>query len=185
MKMNLLILLGIVGLVLLSSWAMTLRHPPVAVSAVSSATTGAPLPAFSFRTIEGKTVRSADLRGHRAILNFWASWCMPCVEEMPRLLQAAEDGDDVRFILMSVDEDPQALPRFLKKLDPQSRRRLKLANVLVARDADKTISQDLFQTVSLPETILIDRNLVMRGKLVGADWDMDNLRQRLQELSVP
>ncbi|HEV2617248.1 MAG TPA: TlpA disulfide reductase family protein, partial [Candidatus Acidoferrales bacterium] len=70
---------------------------------------------FSFEE-GGKPMRLSDLRGKVVVLNFWATWCPPCVEEMPSLVQMQKkfQGKDVTVLAVSVDDDPDAYHKFLK-----------------------------------------------------------------------
>lgn len=190
MKLNLLILAAVAAAALFLSWVLSQSAPsgsPVGAPADKpQAFAGMALPDFSAPVPAGGTMRIADLRGRYVILNFWATWCLPCVEELPRLLEAASlYPDDVSLVLLSADRDAAVLPRFFRRLDPQARARLDLPNVIVAHDPGQAVAQDLFQTVRLPETILADRDLVMRDKFAGSDWTLDDLRARLRAIGVP
>ncbi|MBL8743174.1 MAG: TlpA family protein disulfide reductase, partial [Myxococcales bacterium] len=69
-------------------------------------------PDFTLPTLDGGQVRLADYKGKTIVLNFWASWCAPCRDEMPslaRLALALEGRKDIVLLTVSVDEEPQAI----------------------------------------------------------------------------
>ena len=74
---------------------------------------GAPAPDFSYTLPDGTTVRLSDLRGTPVVLNFWATWCLPCVEEMP-ILQAAYVAAEGKLAVLGVNRNelPAAIARF-------------------------------------------------------------------------
>ena len=78
----------------------------------------APDPAY--KTLDGHTARLSGLRGRVVVVNFWATWCAPCQEELPRLAQLASDysGKPVSFVLVSIDEpkDRAKIPATLARL---------------------------------------------------------------------
>jgi thiol-disulfide isomerase/thioredoxin len=74
----------------------------------------------SFKTLDGHTRRLSALRGHVVVVNFWATWCGPCQEELPRLARLAESYSEkpVRFVLVSIDEPKNRakIPAVLERL---------------------------------------------------------------------
>jgi peroxiredoxin len=85
-----------------------------ALAACGRPDSGRAAPDFSLRSSDGKTVSLSAQRGHVVLLNFWATWCDSCKEELPAL-QALERKDGSRFVLLavSVDDDPsKVVPRF-------------------------------------------------------------------------
>src|SRR3970040_1477469 len=76
---------------------------------------GDAVPNFTLRNDDGGVVALADFRGKIVVLNFWATWCLPCIEEMPSLKRFAEKYADqgVQVIGVSLDEDPDAYREFL------------------------------------------------------------------------
>ena len=77
---------------------------------------GLALPEFGFSTCDGTKMTTADLQGKPALVNFWATWCPPCVKELPNLIELSKlQGEAVRVIGVSVDASPQDVRRFIKR----------------------------------------------------------------------
>jgi cytochrome c biogenesis protein CcmG, thiol:disulfide interchange protein DsbE len=132
-------------------------------------------PAFSFTSLEGKTHALEDFKDKTVILNFWASWCPPCVKEFPILLQIAEKHKDKAVLIaLSSDMDDAAIKKFLAAQKIKSSE-----NVIIARDA-ANISGDLFKTYQLPETFVIDHDMRIRAKFTGADWQQSELESHIE-----
>jgi peroxiredoxin len=131
-------------------------------------------PAPDFTISDGSTsVRLADYRGKVVLLNFWATWCAPCIQETPSLLQLHHDRPDLAIVAVSIDEDADEYKRFV------DRRHFDLITV---RDPKQTVAQ-LFHTEMWPETYVIDRKGVIRRKFVGAeDWSDPEVRSFLKSL---
>jgi cytochrome c biogenesis protein CcmG, thiol:disulfide interchange protein DsbE len=139
---------------------------------------GEAAPDFSFKATDGKTRALSDFKGKLVVLNFWASWCPPCVKEFPALVRIARDNpEDVALIALSSDLDEAQMRAFLKKQPALP------ANVFVALDEQQAVTQKLFQTYKLPETLLIDAGQVIRVKIAGADWTLEELQARIRELA--
>jgi len=123
---------------------------------------GAAAPDFTVRDTD-RTVTLSQLKGQVVVLNFWATWCPPCIEEMPSLVQMQQrmKAKGVTVLAVSVDVDDGNYRRFLKDHN---------VNLLSVRDADQK-SNNLYGTFKFPETYVIDRNGVVRRKFIGAvDW---------------
>ena len=139
------------------------------------------VPNFSFTGTDGKTLSIKDFQGKVSILNFWASWCTPCIKELPLFLKAAnENPKDLIFIGLSSDLEKEKMIRFLKK----QKFDISQKNIFFALDSEN-ITQSLFQTFRLPETILIDKNQIMRTKIIGADWTYEELISKIKALQTP
>lgn len=77
---------------------------------------GMPMPEFGFVTCDGSEMTTAGLHGRPALINFWATWCPPCVKELPHFAQLAkEHGDSISVVGVSVDESAQTVRKFLKR----------------------------------------------------------------------
>jgi thiol-disulfide isomerase/thioredoxin len=132
------------------------------------------LKAPDFTVSDGSTtIHLASYRGRVVVLNFWATWCPPCVEEMPGLIQLHHDRPDLAILAVSIDEDPEAYRRFLLRDH---------VDLITVRDPAQTAAQ-LFHTEGWPETYIIDRKGFIRRKIVGdPDWSNPEIRAYLKGL---
>ncbi|MFZ3208458.1 MAG: TlpA disulfide reductase family protein [Geobacteraceae bacterium] len=129
------------------------------------ATVGSPAPDFTLRDLAGHEVRLADLRGNVALVNFWATWCPPCREEIPSMLRLnrAMVGKPFRMLAISIDEGgKQAVEAYLSKDG---------AALPVLLDTDRKIGKR-YGITGVPETFIIDRKGVIMKKVIGPlAWD--------------
>lgn len=155
------------------------RAVPIQPAATQTQRQNAPY--FTFKTLNGKTYGLKDFAGKPVILNFWASWCAPCVIEFPAMLQLAQKTDGI-FIFLSQDESDAEIERFIKRHGKD----LPLKNVYIARDENKKTAQKLYQTFKLPETYIIDKNTGIAEKIIGADvdWSGTDMQQKMKALSL-
>jgi len=122
-----------------------------------------------------RTVTLSQLKGRVVVLNFWATWCPPCIEEMPSLVQMQQrmKAKGVTVLAVSVDVDQDNYQRFLKDHS---------VNLLSVRDADQK-SNALYGTFKFPETYVIDRTGIVRRKFIGAvDWTEPDVIEYLGKL---
>jgi len=123
---------------------------------------GSNAPDFTVQDSDRKITLS-ELRGKVVVLNFWATWCAPCIEELPSLvnLQQKMSNKGITVLAVSVDQDESLYRRFVQDHN---------VNLLTVRDANQK-SNNLYGTFKFPETYIIDRNGVMRRKFIGpVDW---------------
>jgi thiol-disulfide isomerase/thioredoxin len=123
-----------------------------------------PAPEAEF-TLDGKSISLADFRGRLVLVNFWATWCSPCVAEMPSLdrLQAALSAEGLTVLTLSEDRNPAVIPPFFKQHG--------LKHLPQAHDPAGRLSR-AFGIRGLPTTILIDREGREVGRIEGpAEWD--------------
>ena len=123
---------------------------------------GMAAPDFTVRDSE-RAVTLSQLKGQAVVVNFWATWCPPCIEEMPSLVQMQErmKPKGITVLAVSVDANENSYRRFLRDHN---------VSLLSVRDADQK-SNELYGTFKFPETYVIDRNGVVRRKFIGAvDW---------------
>ena len=135
---------------------------------------GATAPDFVVQDSDRK-VALHDFRGQVVVLNFWATWCPPCIEEMPSLIQMADKvkPNGVTVVGVSIDVDQAAYHNFIKQHG---------VAFLTVRDPDQK-SPSLYGTTGWPETFIIDRQGVLRRKFVGpVDWNDPEIVQYLTSL---
>jgi cytochrome c biogenesis protein CcmG, thiol:disulfide interchange protein DsbE len=141
-----------------------------------------PAPDFTVKDSD-RSVTLSQLRGKIVVLNFWATWCPPCVEEMPSLVQLQKklQGKDVTVLAVSVDDDSEAYHKFLKDHS------IDLLTVREggARSDTGVISpvSNMYGTYKIPESYIIDRNGTIRRKFVGSvDWSQAEIVEYLSRL---
>ena len=125
-----------------------------------------PAPAAPFDDAAGQTHTLADFRGRVVLLNLWATWCAPCVQEMPALdrLQAQLGGAD--FTVVALSQDRQGATVVKPFYDKRT-----LTHLDVAIDTKGAMTRAL-EVQALPATFLIDRQGRLVGRLDGAaEWD--------------
>lgn len=136
------------------------------------AQTGKAAPTFNIS--DGFTsINLANYRGKVVLLNFWATWCGPCVVELPSLLQLHHSDPNVVILAISIDEDPNAYANFIKQ---------RHMDLITVRDPNQTVPT-MYHTDMWPETYLIDRQGIIRRKFVGAqDWSDPEIRQYIASM---
>jgi cytochrome c biogenesis protein CcmG, thiol:disulfide interchange protein DsbE len=135
---------------------------------------GRPAHDFAF-TLDGKPAHLSDLRGRVVLLNFWATWCPPCVDEAPSLneLQTRIEPLGGTVLGVSVDDDGSAYENF---------RRTYNLTFPTYRDASREIPRS-YGTTMYPDTYVIDRNGRIDRKIVGAqDWTSPDMTAYLDSL---
>jgi len=131
-------------------------------------------PAPQFVLSDGtRTADLSKLRGRIVVLNLWATFCAPCIEELPSLLALQRQMPDVEVVAVSMDQDPDIYRRFLVEHH---------VDVLTVRDEEQRVNA-LYGTVQIPETYIIDRQGVLRRKFIGAqNWTSPEITGYLSKL---
>ncbi|WP_137823211.1 TlpA disulfide reductase family protein [Pseudomonas sp. D(2018)] len=136
-----------------------------------------PLDAVSFVDGEGKPLSLADFRGKVVLLNLWATWCVPCRQEMPTLdrLQAKLGGNDFQVVALSLDQGGLDVVRdFYREIGIQ--------HLQIYLDEQMRTIQSL-GAFGLPVTLLLDREGREIGRKAGAaEWDSPEVIEYVQEL---
>lgn len=135
---------------------------------------GSVAPDFSVQDDQNRITLS-QYRGQVVVLNFWATWCPPCIEELPSLVEMQRRLKDKGVIVLavSVDVDQGAYKQFVKDHN---------VTLLTVRDPNGKSNQ-LYGTFKFPETYVIDRTGVMRRKFIGAvDWTEPEITDFLSKL---
>ena len=143
--------------------------------ALPAIATSSAAPDFTLRTLGGPNLRLAEQRGRVVMINFWATWCGPCRQEMPHLNRLYEKYAPSGFVLMSinVDDDTRNAAEVAAKLG---------VKFPVLWDTDKKVSR-LYDLATMPSTVLIDRDgkvrYVHRGYLNGYE---DTYEKQVREM---
>ncbi len=155
-------------------------------ASASAQEVGDPAPDFALLDREGQRVSLADFTGTPAVLNFWATWCLPCVEELPLLQRASEAlGKEGAFLLVNNSESAEAAAVYLEEhgitvragLEPTRRERAEL-------DLDTTTNVlRRYQVFGIPTTIFIDAEGVVQSVKTGP-LSASDLAERLAEIGV-
>lgn len=136
------------------------------------------LPSFEGKTLDGKTIQLADFNGKIVIVSFWASWCSPCLEEFPSLIELIEKmNGDIQLFAISQDSAKEEIDVFLKSF-PRS----KNPNIHVLWDEDRSIGKK-FQVDRLPESFVGNRSHKLVRKIVGTiDWATPDAIEFMKEI---
>jgi len=125
---------------------------------------GVPAPDFTLPGLDGQMVRLADYRGKVVLLNIWATWCPPCVEEMPSMEGLYQKLKAEGFEILAVSMDvsgAQAVRPFMEKHK---------LNFPALTDTEGAI-KSLYQTTGVPESFIIDKDGIIVEKVIGPrDW---------------
>ncbi len=156
-----LLALGFVGLIIYS-----LRD--------TSAKEGKPAPEFSIKTDQGREITPTSFGGKVLVLNFWATWCPPCVQEVPSLNQFQREfaGKGVVVVAVSIDKNPQKYSAFLSKIPVAFQ---------TARDPNADVSST-YGTFQIPETYIIKDGKVTRKFAEAENWMSDDLTEYVKGL---
>lgn len=186
MLRNILILIGFILAGFAMTWGLDHDTRPAQTAPVIAAEpldNQAPVPDIEFTDINGQTHKISTYAGKVVILNFWASWCAPCVVEFPKLVELASRNENYVLIALSSDIGDEQIHKFLVKQPDDIKAKMASKNVIVARDPKGKMTKDIFQTYKLPETILIDRKGRMAKKIVGdTDWLGEDIKTELSRL---
>ena len=138
----------------------------------------APAPDFALRTLNGPNMRLKEQRGQVVLVNFWATWCGPCRQEIPHLNKLYDKYRASGFVLLGVniDDDAKAAADLATKLG---------VKFPVLLDTDKSVSR-LYDMSAMPATVLIDREgrvrYIHRGYRDGYELTYDQqIRGLLKE----
>jgi peroxiredoxin len=136
-------------------------------------------PAFDLPRLEGGgRVALEDLGGQVALVNFWATWCKPCEEEMPAMerLFSRLSPDGFQLVAIAVDEDTEDVRRFQERLG---------VSFPILLDPDQTVSR-AYQTTGFPESLLVDVDGRIVERYIGPrEWDHPDYVDRVRRLMAP
>lgn len=138
-----------------------------------------PAPAFVLETLAGTPSKLEDFQGKYVLLNFWATWCPPCLEEMPSMELAYQHYKEKGFTVLAVSSDEEgktAVSPFIEKLG---------VTFPILLDPDLAVSK-VYGAINLPLSFLLNpQGQVIAGSEGGRDWASEEAFSVLDELIVP
>jgi thiol-disulfide isomerase/thioredoxin len=164
--------IGVVGAILLQQKLEPAPPAPVAAPAPSASESRfVKLPGGDFGAVapvdgKGQPADMAPYRGKNLLVNLWATWCAPCIEELPSLGQLQQElgGDNFQVVTIAIDE------RDLSKIEPFLAQH-GAGNLPALIDRDRTIDK-VAKVIALPTSLLVDRDGTVKGMLTGdARWN--------------
>lgn len=144
-------------------------QPSTAVSTKTEVGIGEGLraPDLELMTLQGEKIKLSSYQGKVLLLNFWATWCPPCLAEIPSMIRVYDQLKDkgLEILAINLDENgPQVVPRFLENM--------KIPFPVFIDPEGKTAEE--YQVYGVPHNIIIDREGVIRYKTFGGlEWDAD------------
>lgn len=162
------VLVAVFGIV----WLRSSKYEPLTV--------GKPAPDFVLSDLNDRTIRLSDFRGKVVFLNFWATWCKPCKEEMPsmEILHRTFEKDGLVVLAVSIDRvtTTKDIPPFIKSMN--------LSFPVLVDSWGKTDMP--YKRMGVPETFIIDQQGIIREIVIGPrDWTrLDSLTVLLDLLKV-
>jgi peroxiredoxin len=136
---------------------------------------GKPAPDFVLQDAEGKTWKLSSLQGKVVFVNFWATWCKPCRDEMPSMeaLNKAMAGQPFQMLSIVFNDDLDMANSFARRLG---------ATFPVLANPSPELSE-AYMITGVPETFLIDTKGILRHKFIGPyNWDTWEMRNVVQQL---
>lgn len=118
------------------------------VKELKGSLTGKLAPNFTLKSIDGREVSLKDFKGKVVLINFWATWCPPCREELPLFQEVYEKYKDKGFVILAINTDPENLKGFIEEFG------INLSFPILLGD-DRIL--DLYPVRGLPTSFLIDR----------------------------
>ena len=168
MRLKPLVFFAVVGLLAALAIYQELQGP-------SPTLQGSQAPDFELKNSQGNIVRLSDYRGNLVFLNFWATWCGPCIDELPAMMEMNGQfaGRSFEMLGVSFDTDWDDVNGYLDE------HRIELSTVL---DPAQTMRQS-FRTTGVPETFLIDGNGIVLKKYIGAKpWSTPYMIAEVEEM---
>ena len=161
MNYRMVILVGIVVLITIVFYYLTIgpQSSPTTPTSTSLVTTKTPVKVdFTFRAIDGRVLKVSDFRGKIVLVDFWATWCRPCVAEMEELKKLYERySDKIVIISISLDESRDRIVKFINERGIEW---------IVGWDPKGEVARK-FGIRAIPTLLIIDKNGFLVRKVIG------------------
>src|SRR5947208_12869411 len=167
MKRNIAIVIAVLATVTLLGLLGMAGRPPLV---------GSPAPEIALKDLQGREVKLSDLHGKVVLLNFWATWCKPCKEEMPAMQASYDKLRDQGFVVLAVNE-LEDIDRVIEHV------RTHKHTFLVAMDHDNRVA-NRYGVVGLPASFIVDRQGIVREKVFGSLLTEERIAELFQQYGV-
>jgi cytochrome c biogenesis protein CcmG, thiol:disulfide interchange protein DsbE len=136
------------------------------------------VPDFQVKAIDGKDFQLKDHKGKVVIINFWASWCGPCLEEMPSLISLVESqAGRVHLVAVSADNTQEDIDAFLKAFP-----KVRNPNIDIVWDQDQNVARK-YSVDRLPESFIVGKDMKLVRKIIGSiNWHTPDSEAFMKEL---
>ena len=126
----------------------------------SVARVGGPAPDFRLENLDGKSISLSDFQGKPVLINFWATWCRPCVSEMPYIQQVHEGWSKRGLVVLAINigESPSEVKKFLQTHN---------LSLPVLLDTEENAARK-YNITGIPTTFFIDSDGIIQQKIIGA-----------------
>ena len=139
---------------------------------------GKPAPDFQLELVDGGHFKLSEQKGKVIVLDFWATWCGPCIQAMPELLKLADEfkGREVKFVSINMQEDQASISSVLERMK---------IHPTVALDIDG-VAGERYQVSAIPQIVVIDTETKVADLVIGANPGyIDQLRTTIQKALEP
>ena len=164
------------------AFKVSLRHSSIVIvffslflagMAKSPPLVGGPAPLFELETVDGQIIKLSDLKGKFVILNFWATWCVPCAREMPEFQKAHQSlaPDNVEIMAINLGERKNKVDKFIQNYS---------LSLPVLLDKFGNVSEQ-YKVTGLPVTYFITPDGIIRDKIFGGGITKKIIENRLDQ----
>jgi thiol-disulfide isomerase/thioredoxin len=132
-------------------------------------------PDFELKKLDGNTLRLSELKGQIVILDFWATWCGPCVASLPRIVELSQEykGAEVELVTVNIEQKPSEIQALLDRLEIKP---------TVVLDSDGAVAR-AYMAEAIPQTVIIDREGNVSHVIIGGgDATEKKVRQTLDSI---
>jgi len=138
---------------------------------------GGPAPEIALNNLQGQEIKLSDLRGNVVLLNFWATWCKPCKEEMPAMQASYEKLHDQGFVVLAVNEleDTAKVAEHVRTHGH---------TFPVVMDHENVVA-NRYGVVGLPASFLVDRQGIVREKIFGSLLTEERIAELVRRYGDP
>jgi len=153
---------------------LTLGLVITSCSEPTEARVGQPAPDFQLQSLEGQPVSLNDLKGKPVLINFWATWCGPCVYEMPFLQEVYDEwsGKGLMLLAINIGEGSSEVKGFMQNYN---------LSLPVLLDIEKDVFQR-YNIIGIPTTFFIDKDGIIQEKVIGAFPNKTEIENRLSKI---